>query len=670
MARKRISKEVLERCVRAGMGVSEIARELGASKSTISERCKGLLKQKLHSESSNEDKLKGGPSFKEIDLELSNTPYEEGPVKRYEGEFISVSDNLVKINGVEFLPHSEIGFKSDLVRKPIEYKFNYFRIAELIASFGWPEVDTFRALILNDLWFVVFFVVKPFVDAMGMAKANHPFTVKICQEVEDGPKDFTLDIWARFHFKSSIITIGETIKYQLKNRDHSTGIFSHKAPVAKDFLFSIKSIFENEKILAACFPDVVWAEPKKESPQWSLDEGIILKRDTNRKESSVAAHGLLEGQPTGLHYQRRVYDDVSTLDVASNPDIVEKVKHAFDTSQNLKTLVGSHHRVTGTFFSHIDPLLYIRDKKDLDGNPKYLLRFRPATEDGTATGNPVLMTQEALDELKGDSSFNCQQLLDPTPSAEQRLNPDFLQKIEPGSIPKDCFKFMLIDQAGDSTTNRTRNTDPWAMAVFGVEPFIDEEVGQSKIFILDLWVEVCGESEGIERVVQMYIDAGILSCCGIEKVGLSSTHVHIANALRAKGRQIEFSDDRRSSGILLRPSGRGKKKFIESALAWPLNNSKWFYSSEVSAKYIDRLKQEMTNFPLWHDDTLNVCAYLYDVIRDYSFPRRKAEEELERERLIRTIPKQPYDVLHFGLKGDDSYPLDFGLKDSYDPSKF
>jgi hypothetical protein len=582
------------------MGVSEIAQELGAAKSTISERCRGLLKDKLHKEAF-EAEPKDGLSFREIDLELSNTPREEGQKtgKKYHSdlEFTTVTDGLVKINGVEFSPHDEIGFKSDGIRKPIEYRYNYLRIAELILSKEWPEVPTYRALILNDLHFVLYFIVKPFVDSVGMAKANHPFTVRACQEVEEGPQDFTLDIWARFHFKSSIITIAETIQYQLKNPNHSTGIFSHKAPVAKDFLFAIKSIFENERILSACFPDVCWTEPKKEAPLWSLDEGIILKRTTNRKEATISGHGLVEGMPTGLHFERRIYDDVSTGDIAQNQDIVEKVKHAYDTSQNLKTLTGGMHRVTGTYFSHIDPLLYIPDKKDLEGHQKYHLRFKPATEDGTANGNPVLMTQEALDELKGDSSFNCQQLLDPTPSAEQRLNPDFLQKIEPDYIPKDIYKFLVVDQAGDASSNRGRNTDPWAVGVFGVEPIMDD-IGQSKVVVLDLWVEVVGESEGIERVVQMYINAGILSSIGVEKVGLSTTHVHIQNALRARGRHVEFTDDRRSTGVLLRPAGRNKKKFIESAFAWALNNGKWFYLISTPTRKPSTLSQNFAKASL------------------------------------------------------------------------
>jgi hypothetical protein len=612
-------------------------------------------------------------------LEYANLPYKKtvGIGKPIRGlEFTAGTSKAIRINGVEFIPHPDIGFNSDLEGKPFCYKYDYRRIWELIASGEWPEIDTYREHIRNDLWFLLYFVVKPFSDDKGRSMANHPFTVKYCQEVENGPLDYTLDLAARFHFKSTIITVAETIQYELKTPNHATGIFSHKSPIAKDFLFTIKSIFENERILAATHPDVVWQDCKREAPLWSLDEGIILKRDTNRKEASVSAHGLVEGMPTALHFERRVYDDITTNDIAQSMDIILKVQHAFDISQNLKALVSSHHRVVGTYYSHQDPLIYIRDKRNLDGTPKYFLRFKPATDDGTANGKPVLMTQEALDELKGDTSFNAQQLLDPTPAADQRLNPDFLQKINRAELPGKLFKFMLIDQAGDAESNRGKKNDPWAMGVFAVEPFSDD-LGQSNIYIQDLWVEVVGESEGIERAVKMYLDAGILSCIGIEKVGLSTTHLHIANALRARGRYVDFSDDRNSSGVLLRPAGRNKKKFIEGALAWPLNNSKWFYASDVPARYIDRLKQEMTNFPLWHDDVLNISAYLYDIIREYSFPRRPTPEELAQERfseLTKGWQEGNYNPLTYGLNlrlapgggevggGEDYDPLRYGLK--------
>ncbi|PIW33319.1 MAG: hypothetical protein COW28_04135, partial [bacterium (Candidatus Ratteibacteria) CG15_BIG_FIL_POST_REV_8_21_14_020_41_12] len=62
------------------------------------------------------------------------------------------------------------------------------------------------------------------------------------------------------------------------------------------------------------FPDVVWRNPKRDAPLWSLDEGLVFKRKTNRKEPTISAWGLTEGMPTGLHFERRVYDDIVTED--------------------------------------------------------------------------------------------------------------------------------------------------------------------------------------------------------------------------------------------------------------------------------------------------------------------------------------------------------------------
>jgi hypothetical protein len=236
--------------------------------------------------------------------------------------------------------------------------------------------ETLGKLILNDL-FIVYFVLK-------IPIANCPFVVSVCREVEGGPKDYTLDIWAREHFKSTIITIAETIQFTLKNPDASTGIFSYVRPVAKKFLFSIKEAFQNEEIFHICFPDVVFFDCEKEAPLWSLDEGLILRRGSTRKEPNISAWGLTEGMPTGFHLDRRVYDDISTEDMADSVDMMEKVKQKFDSSQNLG-MEGGHHRVIGTYYHHADPLTYVRGIKTPEGEPRYHYRFKPGSDDRTAT---------------------------------------------------------------------------------------------------------------------------------------------------------------------------------------------------------------------------------------------------------------------------------------------
>ncbi len=469
------------------------------------------------------------------------------------------------------------------------------------------ELATLRALILDDLWFVVYFV-------MGVKIANHSFWVNVCREVETGPKDFTLDVWSREHGKSTTITKAETIQYALKNPESSTGIFSAVRPLAKKFLFEIKETFQSSKLLQACFPDIVWQNCERDAPLWSLDEGLFLKRKTNMAEPTISAWGLTEGMPTGLHLDRRIYDDIVNKDAEQIYEVMEKVKEKYDLSQYLGK-DGGTHRVIGTFYHHNDPLVYIRGKKNLDGSPKYLLRLKPATKDGTANGVPVLLSQKALDDKKGDAGFNTQMLCNPTPQSDQKLNFEFMNRISRSFIPKGRFRMMLIDQAGDAASNKTGPGDSWAIAIIGIEPRKDD-IGQSKRFLEDLWVQPANESEAIEQAIRMFTRGGIIHKLGVEQVGQVTTHLHIAAALKARGRHVEFSDSPWTVGKMLRPAGRNKKKFIEGALSWPLNNGKWHYAEDIPNAYLDRLRMEMVNFPVWHDDALNVMSYSEDVIKD------------------------------------------------------
>jgi hypothetical protein len=470
------------------------------------------------------------------------------------------------------------------------------------------EASLLRSLILDDLWFIVYFV-------MGVKSANHPFVVRAAKEVESGPKDFTLDVWSREHFKSTLLTKAETIQDSLKDPEDSTGIFSAVRPLAKKFLFEIKETFQTSKLLQTCFPDIVWRDCEKDAPLWSLDEGLILKRKTNMAEPTISAWGLTEGMPTGLHFGKRKYDDIVNKDIAESVEVMEKVKEKYDLSQYLGREGGSH-RVVGTFYHHNGPLVYIRDKKNVGGDPKYLLRLKPATRNGLANGVPVLLSQKSLDDKKGDTGFNTQMLCNPTPLSDMRLNFEYMNRISRAFIPKNIFRMMLIDQAGDLESNvKKTGGDSWSIGIVGVEPKKDD-IGQSRRFLEDFWVQPASESEAIDQAVRMFTRGGVIHKLGVEKVGISTTHIHIAAALKARGRHVEFGDPRFSVGILLRPAGRNKKKFIEAALGWPLNNGKWHYADDIPNAYLDRLRMEMVNFPVWHDDVLNMMSYSEDVIKD------------------------------------------------------
>lgn len=490
-------------------------------------------------------------------------------------------------------------------RLDCKYKYDYEAIFKDIAAGVLPATATFRQLILDDLFFVVYFI-------MEIPPANHPFIVDMCKKVEDGPKTNTLDIWAREHFKSTIITVGETVQEIVRNPEKTHCIFSFRKTAAEQFLDGIRKTLE-KPIMVECFPDILYAKPDTEAPRWSLQHGIIVKRKSvSRREPTVAAFGLVEGMPIGGHFDRRIYDDVETADLAKNPEQLDLCYSQFEMSDYLGT-DGGAKRVIGTFYHHAGPLVRIMNKQKKDGNPMYEARIVPGSVDGTANGSPIFVSMTRWEELQMGEHFNQQILCDPTPSANRNLRSEYLTPIEPEFIPKECLKFMLIDPAGDQATQSGK--DAWAMGVFAVEPKIDE-IGASNVYIIDLEIEPRTLTEAIEAASRMYMRNGMIMALGIEKVGQSTAEVHIANALRAHNRHVSIEAN---TLRILKPAGRKKEDRIVENLQWPWDNSKWKYSTSINDKYVRRLKEEADKFPVWHDDGLDICAYLYDIIKEYKF---------------------------------------------------
>jgi hypothetical protein len=533
----------------------------------------------------------------------------------------------------EFNPHPEISLgksKFDPKIHKTYYAHDYEAIFRDIAKGHVDPIRIYRQLILNDIWFILYFVF----EIPDNKKPNHPFIVARCNDVFLGSQNYTLDIWAREFYKSTIKTIARKIQKILKNPEHAHAIFSHKSAVSKVFLFEIKQHFENKEMLKKCFPDVLWENPQRDAPIWSLDGGLVLKRKSNRREPNISSHGLTEGMPIGLHFEDMDFDDIVTHDIADSIDVMEKVKEKFDVALNLGTDGGSH-TVTGTFYHFNDPLIYIRDKIDpITGKKKYILRLFPSTHDGSPGGKPIFNSEEREAELRITKSYRTQQLCDPVPIEFASLNPKYLDYVN--EIPKGLYKFIIVDQAGDDDTNLTEGDD-WAILTAGVKPVMSE-VGISDIYLLDIFAEPLGESEGIDLIVQKYIEAGFTMLLGIEKAGLSSTHIHVQEALRKRGRYLTIENDirkkRAAAIILLRPEKRNKKKFIDSAVEWPLKNGKIHVLDMIPARYREKLELEMKQHPFGKSDNiLNTMAYLIkDIVLQYRFPTDLLDNELpERE---------------------------------------
>ena len=290
----------------------------------------------------------------------------------------------------------------------------------------------------------------------------HPWLYERCREVEAAP-DGHLDLWAREHYKSTIITFAGAIQEIVRDPDITIGIFSHTKPIARKFFSQIKLELEQNELLKGTFPDIFYADPANESPRWSDEKGIVVKRESNAKEATIEAHGLVDGQPTSAHFRLRIYDDVVTLESVSTPEQVSKTTNAWELSDNL----GAADPITGmsrswhigTRYSFADTYQVIMDRKAL------IPRLYPATHDGTADGHPVFMTTEGWAQKKSKqamANIAAQMLVNPAAGNQamfERTNLRFMD-IRPATLNV----YILCDPA----SSRKKGSDRTAMYVIGV----------------------------------------------------------------------------------------------------------------------------------------------------------------------------------------------------------
>lgn len=92
----------------------------------------------------------------------------------------------------------------------------------------------------------------------------------------------------------------------------------------KENLDVLKRHLEDNVWLRWLWPDVVWDNPKKESPRWS-DFQLEVKRAGIYAEASIAAVGIKTGF-IGRYYDMILPDDICGLEASQNPQLMERVK--------------------------------------------------------------------------------------------------------------------------------------------------------------------------------------------------------------------------------------------------------------------------------------------------------------------------------------------------------
>src|SRR5208282_1300145 len=134
-----------------------------------------------------------------------------------------------------------------------------------------------------------------------------------------------------------------------------------------------------------------------------------VRRRSNPKEATVEAHGLVDGMPTSVHYNLRIYDDVVVDKSVTTPEQVQKTTEAYSLSQALGTESGRVWGI-GTRYDFADTYEWIIKKGGLKP------RIYPATANGMRDGKLVLFSDEEwANRLRDhtDSDIACQYMQNP-----------------------------------------------------------------------------------------------------------------------------------------------------------------------------------------------------------------------------------------------------------------
>lgn len=318
-----------------------------------------------------------------------------------------------------------------------------------------------RFLGRNDLFYLLNYILE-------VPKLGTPWHHERCDEVEK-LNDHVLDLWTRGAGKSAIKTYGKVIQEILKNPDICFGLFSHVRPLGKELLRKIKTTFEGHERLKALYPDILWEKPEVEAPVWSLDHGITVKRKSvTRGEATVEAWGLVDGQPTGRHYDVIVYDDIQKEKISEY--MIDQIEAAFDTSMGLGATKPTAWWMVGVFFrgGSIYERLIERDV----GLP----RIRPAMfPDGTS---PIYTDEQVRAVIKSvkPGVLACEYLMDPTRKEEGEGFREEWLRYHDGVDLKSSHVYILVDPGQGGKKKGTGS--PCAIAVIATR-------ADRKFYLLD-----------------------------------------------------------------------------------------------------------------------------------------------------------------------------------------
>jgi predicted phage terminase large subunit-like protein len=489
-----------------------------------------------------------------------------------------------------------------------------------------------RYMVRHNIFFLALFVCE-------REDFNRDWLYDRCQEVQAHPDGF-IDIWAREHYKSSIITWLKTMQDILINPEERICIYSFNQTLAKSFVNQVKTEFETNWRLKWLFPEILWEDPLKgtyldednvrQRIPWTTDS-IRVKRKSRAKEDTLTASGLVTGQKTGGHYTILIYDDVVTLDSVTSAEIIDRTTKAYEMSLNTGSSSGgkpTRVRIIGTRYHYADTYSVILKR----GSAKP--RIYPCVDE---RGDPVLLTKEILADKKKDLGswvFASQMMCDPRQAGSMGFKREWIKPWTP-TIWENLNRVIVVDPA-DKVKRKTDYTTMWVVGLGADRNYYVIDLIRDKL-------SLTGRTNALFALHQKYRpNLGV----HYESVGMQADTQHIEEQMELRNYRFPLYPVKATVAKGLRiealePLFRNHRVYMPEAIWW----KNW--EGETVNLVEQFILEEFLAYPFCsHDDMLDGLSKIVDeqVVPFLYFPEPLTAEELLKQRLgIPTDYEEPYE---------------------------
>lgn len=461
------------------------------------------------------------------------------------------------------------------------------------------ELNIVRTFAPRDLFFFMFYVLD--------LPVNDPFILARIRDAQD-ENDMTIDLWSRKHWKSTILTYALPIWELINDPETRHGIFSITRGIAKVHLRRIKETLEKNVLLKKAWPKIFYDKPDRQSPKWSEDDGLYVKRKKIYLEPSIMACGL-DNLPTGLGFTHLIFDDIIDLGNVSTLTQIDKATRFFEMALALKARKHKK-RVIGTRYDLKDTYSEIMKK------PGWKVRLYPAEIDtdgrGKRGGMPVYLTREELEDYyaqMGEYVYLSQMLQHPVAESQQKFKRGWLKYYTADTRKPDMNYYILVDPA----TKKRKRSDYTVMVVIGTDYL-------RNFWILDMIRDKLSLDERWQKLSGLVVSWGVTDV-GYEQYGMQADVEFMERMMIEEG--LYFS--------ITPLGGQLSKEDRIRRLIPDFQKGRWIIPQnlvytdvtgnlrELIAEFLD---EEFDTFPFGkHDDILDDMARIYDPDMHVSFPK-------------------------------------------------